>query len=102
MELYRCWESFETLCASSLLELRYAVLCLSRVSGLTGLMKVRLWGVLSLPQLNLNTREGHVSRSDVCSDIPHLKSWNSLVLHVLSAFDKRQAAGFYCVTYTSN
>lgn len=101
MELYRRWESFETLCASSLLELRYAVPCLSRVSGLTGLMKVRLWGVLSLPQLNLNTRE-RVSRSDVRSDIPHLKSWNSLVLHVLSVFDERQAAGFYCVRYTSN
>lgn len=67
VELYRSWESFETLCASSLPELRCAVACFSRVSGLTGLMKVRLWGALSLPQLNLNTRE-HVSRTDMCSD----------------------------------
>lgn len=68
VELYRCWESFETLWSCCLLELRHAAPCLSRVSGLTGLMTVRLWGALSLPQLNSNTRE-HVSRSDVCSDL---------------------------------
>lgn len=83
-----------------------------RVGGFTGLMKVRLKWVLSLPQLNwswaarVNSQQTHAIMTHHASDIhfdtlgsPHLKSWNNLVLHIFSVFGKRQsqAVCFYCI-----
>lgn len=87
------------------LELGHAVFLWVRLGGFTGLMKAM---ALSAPvKLKLGA---HVSRRMLQRHIilqmlvlthqgPHLKSWNSLVLHVLSVFDERQsqAGGFYCI-----
>lgn len=81
--------------------LSLAVPCFFRVSGFTGLMKVRVKWLLSLPQLNLNWENTWAVQICVLTHQgPHLKSRNNLVLHILGGFDGSQAALFYCIKYT--
>lgn len=81
--------------------LSLAVPCFFRVSGFTGLMKVRVKWLLSLPQLNLNWENTWAVQICVLMHQgPHLKSRNNLVLHILGGFDGSQAALFYCIKYT--